>query len=629
MKEAAAAKKEWIAELEEAEKKIVLATERRRKVREKADMTIKSWLESEEGSKYRERRRSSVHPQHPEDEELTLTSEETPQVFNRASSARTLLADIRRSGELSQPELRNLTIAALTAQQASLGGGGDAPPIVDEDTLSLESFVPADKGDLRGDFDRKKRTLLERMFAVDRSVRKGRLRKHLKKERLAAITEEKEEASRRKSLEGPKADGPRALVIEGAALKHLLNDDEYAEMLFAVASNCEAVIACRVSPKQKAELVNLVRHNVTPEPITLAIGDGANDVGMIQEAHVGVGISGREGKQAVNASDFAIGQFRFLDPLVLIHGRWNFFRLSQVVLFSFYKNAVMAGTIVVFSARTKYSGTPLYDQWVIAVLNFVAAFPIIMLGLFDRCLSKNYVRKNPEVYKATRENQLITMRTLLRWIIITFVHIFILYYFTVPVQSEGAGITPAFEGLMRNKNEDAPGNGEGGDLKSVGTVTFTCLIIMLAYKVLYETRSLVHGRWPAFTCRKGVGEGFMSRLAYTWIGVTYLSIGFYLVFLAIYQVIGRSGPGLFSDFVDVANHVLGTRSLNWMLIVFVPIFAEVADVCGKVFSNMYYPTQTQIHLEIESKGKVMARRRGLGRVRRAMSWRHDPEMHEP
>jgi magnesium-transporting ATPase (P-type) len=243
------------------------------------------------------------------------------------------------------------------------------------------------------------------------------------------------------------------------------------------------VIACRVSPKQKAELVNLVRQNVKPEPITLAIGDGANDVGMIQEAHVGIGISGKEGKQAVNASDFAIAQFRFLEDLILIHGRWNFFRLSTVVLFSFYKNAIMAGILIVFASRSVYSGTPLFDEWLIAMLNFVACWPIIMTGLFDRCLSKEYVRKHPEVFKATRQNELITTRTLFRWIIMCVVHLNTLYYFTVPQQSFGGGMTSAFDGLMRNENSDSPGDGEGGDLKSVGTVTFTCMVLLLAYKV--------------------------------------------------------------------------------------------------------------------------------------------------
>merc|ERR1719183_3446895 len=116
-------------------------------------------------------------------------------------------------------------------------------------------------------------------------------------------------------------------------------------MIFAVASSCEAVVACRVSPKQKALLVKLVRtfveDNGEEEPVTLAIGDGANDVGMIQAAHVGVGISGLEGQQAVNSSDFAIAQFRFLERLLLVHGRWNFRRISKVINYSFYKNLVL------------------------------------------------------------------------------------------------------------------------------------------------------------------------------------------------------------------------------------------------------------------------------------------------
>ena len=514
-----------------------------------------------------------------------------------------ILNDLKSSGKLSQAELRKISLAHLTAQQG--GGGGEDEPLVDEDTLSLNSFFPGNKDDLAGNFDKKRRTLLERLFAIDKQVRKGQLRKHVHPEKLSHVQPQKSEASfRGKNAE----DGPRALVIEGAALKHLLGDPLLEEILFAVASSCEAVIACRVSPQQKALLVNLVRHNVTPEPITLAIGDGANDVGMIQEAHVGIGISGKEGKQAVNASDFAISQFRFLETLVLIHGRWDFFRLSTVILFSFYKNAVMAGVLVVFTARTVYSGTPLYDEWLIAMLNFVAGMPIIMTGLFDRCLSKEYVRAHPEVYKASRDNELMTPRTLLRWGILVFIHVFTLYFCAVPQQSFGGGMTSAWDGLMRNDSRDAPGDGEGGDLKSVGTVTFTCMILLLAYKVLFETRSLVHGRWPAFTCSKERGEGFHSRLAYTWIGVVWVSIFFYLFAIFIYERIGRKGASAYSRFVDVTSHVLATRSLSWMIITFVPIMGTVFDVTGKVYANLFFPTQTQIHLEMESHAKTEKRK---------------------
>lgn len=122
---------------------------------------------------------------------------------------------------------------------------------------------------------------------------------------------------------------------------------------------------------------------------------------------------------------------------------------------------------------------------------------------------------------------------------------------------------------------------------------------------------MVHGKWPFFTCRKGVGDGFLSRLPYTYIGVGLFSIAFYLVCISLYQLVGLQGAGQFSAFTLTANHVLGTRSLTWILILFVPIICMIFDVCGKVYSNMFFPTQTQIHLELESREKMLAKRRGL------------------
>ena len=95
---------------------------------------------------------------------------------------------------------------------------------------------------------------------------------------------------------------------------------------------CEGVVCCRVSPKQKASVVKLVKNSI--DTMTLAIGDGANDVNMIQAADVGVGISGEEGLQAVNSSDFAIAQFRFLKRLLLVHGHWSYARNGNMWVLS-------------------------------------------------------------------------------------------------------------------------------------------------------------------------------------------------------------------------------------------------------------------------------------------------------
>ncbi|RLO08627.1 hypothetical protein DYB28_008569, partial [Aphanomyces astaci] len=134
-----------------------------------------------------------------------------------------------------------------------------------------------------------------------------------------------------KSLELTK----QALVIDGPVLTMVYHYPLLKFLFLELAQQCAAVICCRVSPKQKAEVSNvvaLVKNNVK-NCRTLSIGDGANDVSMIQEAHVGVGISGHEGMQAVNASDFAIAQFAFLQRLLLVHGHWNYRRMSKLVLY--------------------------------------------------------------------------------------------------------------------------------------------------------------------------------------------------------------------------------------------------------------------------------------------------------
>jgi phospholipid-transporting ATPase len=129
-----------------------------------------------------------------------------------------------------------------------------------------------------------------------------------------------------------------ALVIDGKSLTYALEKDMEKSFL-DLAVMCKAVICCRVSPLQKALVVKLVKRHL--KAILLAIGDGANDVSMIQAAHIGVGISGMEGLQAARSADIAIGQFRYLRKLLLVHGAWSYQRISKVILYSFYKNIVL------------------------------------------------------------------------------------------------------------------------------------------------------------------------------------------------------------------------------------------------------------------------------------------------
>ena len=117
------------------------------------------------------------------------------------------------------------------------------------------------------------------------------------------------------------------LIIDGKVLQHALAADCQASFLELLVS-CKTVICCRATPKNKAQIVEFIKNST--KSVTLAIGDGANDVSMIQAAHVGVGIYGREGTQALSASDYAIGKFSFLAKLLFVHGIWNYKRLCKV-----------------------------------------------------------------------------------------------------------------------------------------------------------------------------------------------------------------------------------------------------------------------------------------------------------
>lgn len=140
-----------------------------------------------------------------------------------------------------------------------------------------------------------------------------------------------------------------ALVLDGPSFKYFKEDDKpQRKWLLEIGQCCRSVIACRLTPVQKQMLVGLVKTDSVPRSVTLAIGDGANDVSMIREADVGVGIIGKEGRQAANTADFAIGQFKFLRRLLLVHGRWNYIRQSKVFLYCLHKNMTITLTLFFF-----------------------------------------------------------------------------------------------------------------------------------------------------------------------------------------------------------------------------------------------------------------------------------------
>ncbi|MCJ1436635.1 hypothetical protein MMC27_006015 [Xylographa pallens] len=219
------------------------------------------------------------------------------------------------------------------------------------------------------------------------------LDKHLAKFNITGSDEELRAA--RKNHEPP--DAGHAIVIDGDALKLVLTE-ELRQKFLLLCKRCKSVLCCRVSPSQKAAVVQMVK--VGLDVMTLSIGDGANDVAMIQEADVGVGIAGEEGRQAVMSSDYAIGQFRFLQRLVLVHGRWSYRRLGETIANFFYKNMVWTFVLFWYQLYNNFDGSYFFDYTYILLVNLVfTSIPIGLMGILDQDVSDKVSLAVPQLYR--------------------------------------------------------------------------------------------------------------------------------------------------------------------------------------------------------------------------------------
>ncbi|XP_014748319.1 PREDICTED: phospholipid-transporting ATPase ID isoform X5 [Sturnus vulgaris] len=202
--------------------------------------------------------------------------------------------------------------------------------------------------------------------------------------------------------------GEYALVINGHSLAHALEADMEVEFL-ETACACKAVICCRVTPLQKAQVVELVKKY--KKAVTLAIGDGANDVSMIKTAHIGVGISGQEGIQAVLASDYSFSQFKFLQRLLLVHGRWSYLRMCKFLCYFFYKNFAFTMVHFWFGFFCGFSAQTVYDQYFITLYNIVyTSLPVLAMGVFDQDVPEQRSMEYPKLYEPGQLNLLFNKR---------------------------------------------------------------------------------------------------------------------------------------------------------------------------------------------------------------------------
>ncbi|KAF8849370.1 P-type ATPase-like protein [Acephala macrosclerotiorum] len=366
-----------------------------------------------------------------------------------------------------------------------------------------------------------------------------------------------------------------ALVIDGKSLTYALEKDLEKNFL-DLAVMCKAVICCRVSPLQKALVVKLVKRHL--KAILLAIGDGANDVSMIQAAHIGVGISGMEGLQAARSADVAIGQFRYLRKLLLVHGAWSYQRVSKTILYSFYKNITLYMTQFWYSFQNAFSGEVIYESWTLSFYNvFFTVLPPLAMGIFDQFISARLLDRYPQLYQLGQKNTFFKMHSFFSWVANGFYHSLILY-----ICSEGIWWL------------DLPqSDGKTAGHWVWGTALYTAVLATVLGKA-----ALVTNIWTKYHVIAIPG-----------------SMIIWMVFVAVYATVAPK-LGFSTEYEGVVPRLFPSP-VFWLQGLVLPVLCLSRDFAWKYAKRMYYP-QSYHHIQEIQKYNIQDYRPRMEQFQKAI-----------
>ncbi|CAD8052350.1 unnamed protein product [Paramecium sonneborni] len=371
----------------------------------------------------------------------------------------------------------------------------------------------------------------------------------------------------------------KSILVEGESLLILTGNQQLKREFTKMAMGCDSVVCCRVTPKQKAEVVHLVKDL---NKITLAIGDGANDVNMIQEAHIGIGLYGNEGMRAVQSSDYALGEFRFLWKLLLIHGNWSYIRISEMILYFFYKNMIFTIPQFLYSFYSAYSAQTYFDDWYITFYNlFFTSLPLIARATLDRSVyykinirneeysdiykkSTLYLKgKFPYLYQVGQKQTIFTLSNFIFWWGQGFVHGLLVFFITYA----------CFDTELVNIN------GQNAGFATLSITAYTAIIFIVDFKIAIYTKF--------WTCINVVT-------------LLFLSIGIYIA----YFFISNFFRGTYSEFTPIyliqsPNFYLIIALLNSVVFIF--------DLVINAILHEFYSTETDKIIKWRREFKQIAR----------------------
>uniref|UniRef100_A0A665UWY7 Phospholipid-transporting ATPase n=1 Tax=Echeneis naucrates TaxID=173247 RepID=A0A665UWY7_ECHNA len=289
-------------------------------------------------------------------------------------------------------------------------------------------------------------------------------------------------------------------------------------------------------------------------PITLAVGDGANDVSMILEAHVGIGIMGKEGRQAARNSDYAIPKFKHLKKMLLVHGHYYYIRISELVQYFFYKNVCFIFPQFLYQFFCGFSQQPLYDTAYLTLYNIsFTSLPILLYSLIEQHINMDILKKDPSLYKDIAKN------SLLRWPI--FIYWTILGVYDAIVMFFGAYFL--FDNTTFTSNGQMFGNW------TFGTLVFTVLVFTVTFKLALDTH---YWTWINHFVIWG-SLIFFVVFSLLWGGIIWPFLNYQRMYYVFMQMLS-SGPA-------------------WLSIILLITAGLLPDVVKKVIWRALWPTTTE------------------------------------
>ncbi|GAB4833131.1 hypothetical protein Ancab_031377 [Ancistrocladus abbreviatus] len=340
-----------------------------------------------------------------------------------------------------------------------------------------------------------------------------------------------------------------ALIIDGNSLVYILEKDLESE-LFDLATSCRVVLCCRVAPLQKAGIVDLIKSRT--DDMTLAIGDGANDVSMIQMADVGVGICGQEGRQAVMAADFAMGQFQFLKRLLLVHGHWNYQRVGYLVLYNFYRNAVFVLMLFWYILCTAFSTTSALTDWSSVFYSVIyTSIPTIVVGILDKDLSHRTLLQYPKLYGAGHRQESYNLHLFWITMLDTLWQSLVLFYIPLFTYRESSI-----------------------DIWSLGSLWTIAVVVLVNIHLAMDIQR--------------------------WVIITHAAVWGSIVITYACMVVLDSIP-VFPNYWTIYH--LAKSSAYWLTILLIIIVALLPRFLCKIIHQIFWPSDIQIAREAESQSK--------------------------